>query len=246
MQKKRYNSDRCWCFVSFLNSKDIAPQSQGVISMNKKLKSATKNEIARAYQDNVPAMISNLRFRVYSKQDNIFNDMRTGEVISRNGFNMYVAEKFNKGFEYRIYRSNKDRKARLKERVSNMIIKGNAIFLTLTFNEDFLARETNENTRRRYISRFLKEQCKEYIANVDYGEREDCTHREHYHALVIPKATRIDFKPYCAFFDGSRIYSEKVHISKKSNDSISRYISKLTNHALKQSGQYKRLIYSRS
>lgn len=214
--------------------------------MNKKLKEASKDEIAKAYQNDIPKVISRIRSRVYKEQNNIFSDMRTGEVISRNGFNIHVAEKFNKGFELRIWQSNKDRRNRLRNRIGNMILQGNAIFLTLTFNDTFFERETSEITRRRYIARFLKEQCKEYVANIDYGESEKHTHREHYHALVIPKAKRIDFKPYCAFFDHSRIYSEKVYTSKKSKDSITRYISKLTNHSLKASGQYKRLIYSRS
>lgn len=207
--------------------------------MNKKLKEASKQEIAKAYKDKVPYFIAQVR-QLFPRN---YCDMRTGEVVSHNGFNQYVANKCNKGFEFRIWQSNKQRKFRLKERVSNMIIKGNAIFLTLTFNNDFLQRETTEDTRRRYIRRFLKEQCSEYIANADYG---DINQREHYHALVIPKKARIDFKPYCAFFDGSMIYSEKVQVSEKSNKSISLYISKLTNHALKESGQYKRLIYSRS
>lgn len=214
--------------------------------MNKKIKDATKEEIAKAYYNNVPTLISNIRYRVKSKQDNIFTDMRTGEVISRNGFNYFVAASINKGFEFRVWRSNKGRHDRLRNRVSKMIATKSAIFLTLTFNDKFFDRETSEETRRRYIARFLKEQCISYVANVDYGEKEECTHREHYHAVVIPKGKRIDFKPYCAFFDGSRVFSEKIHTDKKSKDCISRYISKLTNHSLKASGQYKRLIYSRS
>ena len=213
--------------------------------MNKKIKEATKEEIATAYKDKVPLKISNIRYRVYKEQNNIFSDMRTGEVISRNGFNLYIAEKFNKGFEYRIYNSNRSRRLRLETRISRIIRSNKAKFLTLTFNDEFFTRETSEETRRRYISRFLKEQCKEYVANIDYGESEKGTHREHYHAIVIPKANYIDYKPYCAFFDNSRIYSEDIKPSKKSNDNLSLYINKLTNHSLKASGQYKRLIYSR-
>lgn len=214
--------------------------------MNKNIKQASLIEIAQAYKDNVPFVISNIRYRVFTKQNNIFYDMRTGEIISRNGFNIYVAEKFNKGFEYRIYNSNKQRKFRLETRVSRIIRSNNAKFITLTFNDKFLGRDTTPETRRRYIRRFLKEQCSEYVANLDFGESEKHTHREHYHALVVPKHTRIDYKPYCAFFDNSRIYSEDVKVNDKSKTSISLYINKLTNHALKKSGQYKRLIYSRN
>lgn len=209
--------------------------------MNKTIRQATKEEIATAYQNKVPLLIANYRKASLLREINY----DTGETTSLCRFNLSMANRYNLGFEFRIWKSNRDRKNRLKDRVSKIISNGNAIFLTLTFNDSFLSRDTTEQTRRRYVSRFLKEQCKQYVANIDYGEREDCTHREHYHAIVIPKAEKIDFKPYCAFFDGSRIYAEKVLINEKSNISISLYINKLTNHALKTSGKAKRLIYSR-
>lgn len=77
-----------------------------------------------------------------------------------------------------------------------MVGSGNAKFLTLTFNDSFFDRGTSEDTRRKYIRRFLKEQCQEYVANVDYGDKNG---REHFHAIVVPKSTRIDYTPYCDF-----------------------------------------------
>lgn len=209
--------------------------------MNKTIREATNQEIASLYQSNCISLISRLRKQHYHG----FTDMRTGEVLSRCGFTVHRANKLKLGLEYRVWSSNRARKQRLRERIRKMIVKGNCKFLTLTFNDNFLSRETSPETRRRYIARFLKEQCSEYVANIDFGERADKTHREHYHAIVIPKATRIDYAPYCAAFDNSRIYSEDIRVSDKDIDCLSRYINKLTNHSLKASGQYKRLIYSR-
>lgn len=209
--------------------------------MNKKLRQASKEEISKAYQDKVPLMISN--YRKASLERDITEE--TGEINYYCRFNLHMAERYNMGFEYRIWKSNRDRKKRLKERVAKIIKSNKAQFITLTFNDTFLQRSTSEETRRKYIRRFLKEQCSDYIANIDYGESQKGTHREHYHALVIPKAKQIDYSPYCAYFDKSRIYAENVRVNGKSEISISLYINKLTNHSLKASGQYKRLIYSR-
>lgn len=209
--------------------------------MNKRISEASPQEIAEAYKNKVPLLIWN--YRKASIGYNIDYDTGETELFCR--FGLKMAERYNLGFEYRIYDSNKNRKKRLSKRVSDIVRSGKAQFITLTFNDTFFSRSTSEITRRRYISRFLKEQCEQYVANIDYGERQDCTHREHYHALVIPKQERIDYKPYCAFFDKSRIFAEQVRISGKSEISIALYINKLTNHSLKASGKCKRLIYSR-
>lgn len=206
--------------------------------MNKTISQASYDEIAFAYKSKVPLLIYN-----YRKNALVYDiDNDEGEIKTYCRFSLKMAEKYNLGFEFRVWKSNRDRKRRLKERVRKMIATGCAQFLTLTFNNEFFDRETSEETRRRYIRRFLKEQCKCYVANVDYGEKRN---REHYHAVVVPLHERIDYAPYCAFFDGSRIYAETIAINEKSNISISLYINKLTNHALKESGKYKRLIFSR-
>lgn len=207
--------------------------------MNKKLNSATKEEIMQAYQSNVISLIHN-----YRKNSVILDsyDDQTGLLKYVCRFDLGMAEKYNLGFEFRVWNSNKNRKARLRSRIVDMLQSKKAKFLTLTFNDSFFTRGTSEETRRKYIRRFLKEQCERYVANVDYGDKNG---REHYHAIVVPKAERVDFAPYCACFDGSRIDSEDIIVSQKSKDSLARYINKLTNHSLKESGRYKRLIFSR-
>lgn len=212
--------------------------------MNKTIKEATKEEIKEAYINKAPLLIWSKR------QKSVISDIQhlysTGEIEYKRicTFNLKQATKCNLGFEFRVWRSNKERKERIKKRIFSLIETQNAWFLTLTFSPAFLERETSEETRRRYIRRFLKEQCIGYIANVDYGKTND---REHYHAVVVPRGSKVDFKPYCAFFDNSRIDAEKIALvnTEKSRDCLARYINKLTNHALKDSGHSQRLIYSR-
>lgn len=205
--------------------------------MNKRLKEATKEEIKEAYQNNAIGIIAKKR-----KEHNIKSIDDDGVIINESYYGRPQAREENLLFEFRLWSSNKMRKNRLKTRISAMIATGRAIFLTLTFNDKFFERGTSPDTRRRYVSRFLKEQCKVYVANIDFGELNG---REHYHAVVVPKFGGINFQPYCDFFDGSRIHGEPIRPSGKSATSVSLYINKLTNHALKDNGHYKRLIYSR-
>lgn len=212
--------------------------------MNKTLKEATTEEVKDAYINKAPLMIWTKR------QESVITDIQrlysTGEIEYKRicTFRLKQALQCNLGFEFRLWRANKNRKERIKKRIFSLIETQNAYFLTLTFSPAFLERETSEETRRRYIRRFLKEQCIGYVANVDYGKTND---REHYHAVVVPRGSLVDFKPYCDFFDKSRIDAEKISLvnTEKSRDCLARYINKLTNHALKDSGHSQRLIYSR-
>lgn len=127
---------------------------------------------------------------------------------------------------------------RLKMKVADLVFNGDAIFLTLTFNDETLSK-TSVETRRRYVSRFLKTQCKTYVANIDFGEKKG---REHYHAIVCPIGLSIDLKswPYGA------INAKRIHASDIDLTRTTKYITKLTSHAIKDStGHAYRIIYSR-
>ena len=104
----------------------------------------------------------------------------------------------------------------------------------MTFNNEILA-STSEKTRRRYISRFLRSLNAPYVANIDFGKD---FNREHYHAVV--KVPKIDLKLYAYGF----IFAETVHHA-KSLIKLSKYIAKLTNHAIKETTRRNVLLYSR-
>lgn len=132
-------------------------------------------------------------------------------------------------------RALRSRKNRLKHHVEKLFDIGNCIFCTFTFTDSVLD-STSELTRRRYISRTLKKMGDIYIANIDYGEQNE---REHYHAIVV--ADRIDM----TLWNYGWILVRNCYNNNKSIESLSTYITKLTNHGLKKGTKYKHIIYSK-
>lgn len=109
------------------------------------------------------------------------------------------------------------------------------LFLTFKFSDDALF-STNGLTRRRYVSRFLKSSSDFYVANIDFGELHG---REHYHAIA--DCERVDLH----FWDkyGNLDY-QIVHRLDRDCSKLSKYINKITNHAVKSSSGS--AIYSRN
>lgn len=145
------------------------------------------------------------------------------------------------------------RSARVRQKIEYLVMTGNCIFLSLTFRDDVLSR-TSRETRRRYVARFLKSECLCYAANIDFGDdgnirdyiaddgsSKTSTGREHYHALVYcPDGVNLKAWKY------GNIDAERVRTSKKDLEKVSKYVAKLSNHALKVNGGHApRLIYSR-
>lgn len=137
----------------------------------------------------------------------------------------------------RINNSYFKRKSRLKNRVIELLHKGTCIFATLTFTDEVLS-STSIETRRKYVQRYLKSISDYYVANIDYGVDDEFTHREHYHALV--QIDYIDEK-----WDYGFTWFEKVR-SHSNPMKLSKYIAKLTNHAIKDSTKRCCYIYSRN
>lgn len=127
------------------------------------------------------------------------------------------------------------RTIRLKKRIQEAVESGSAYFITITFNNKTLE-NTNEQTRRKYVSRWLKSLSPFYVANIDYGET---TEREHYHAVITSETKPPKSWPY-GFID-----ILKIKTTEKDTIRISKYISKLTNHAIKHTTKGKRIIYSK-
>ena len=146
----------------------------------------------------------------------------------------------------RILHASSERVVRLKKRVRDMIYGKPCLFLTLTFTDDNLQSTTAE-TRRVTVRRFLKSFNVPYIANIDFGKRNG---REHYHALL-----QIDNIDYSLWKFGA-IHGLKVRNEIKVNDlgevteetiiRLSRYIAKLTNHAIKETTKRSAILYSRN
>lgn len=126
------------------------------------------------------------------------------------------------------------RTKRLKDKIENLITKNDCLFLTLTFNDEFLS-TTKSSYRKQCIRRFLKQFNADYIANIDFGKKNG---REHYHAIIS-----VDFIDNKLYKYGAINFK---HILKTSDTiKLAKYISKLTNHAVKESTKRNVIIYSR-
>ena len=123
---------------------------------------------------------------------------------------------------------------RLKKKIATMLESGNCIFLTFTFT-DLVLEKTNADTRRQKVRRFLSAYNCEYVANIDFGKKNG---REHYHALI--QCDKVDYSA----FDYGAVNGERV---RSTNDfvKLAKYISKLTNHAIKDTAKGSRIIYNR-
>ena len=128
------------------------------------------------------------------------------------------------------------RSTRLYHRVESIIKDNGGIFLTLTFSDDTLA-TTSAKTRKAYVQRYLKSLNARYVANIDFGGKKG---REHYHAVVsLPK---VDYKPW---HDYGAIKGEKIAVKDVTPLKLGKYISKLSNHAIKATARCCKVIYSR-
>lgn len=136
----------------------------------------------------------------------------------------------------RINESNYHRVKRLNKRIERYLSMGSCIWLTLTFSPDTLSKTTQE-TRKRYVARFLKSQSDYYVANIDYGKENE---REHYHAVVVG-----DFVDMSKWSYGFAL-TERIKNHKNTPKKLSKYVSKLTNHAIKITTKRSCYIYSRS
>lgn len=136
----------------------------------------------------------------------------------------------------RINNAKFHRVARLRKRITDIFDSPceNVYFLTFTFSDQFL--DSDNFSKRRYVQRFLKTYFYNYVGNVDFGK---INGRVHFHAVAC-----------CDWFDpnlwhfGNLDY-EKVIIRDSSNEKLSKYITKLVNHAIKETTKRNSLIYKR-
>ena len=125
--------------------------------------------------DKVEARISRKIFiaREDKEIEDAFNERA---LFLQDGVREYyeVAEKLNKAKYERV--------KRLKKRIKNMLAC-DCLFLTITWSDKKIdLNNTKRETRRKYVQRFLNDLKTNYVANIDFGEKNG---REHYHALVM-------------------------------------------------------------
>lgn len=191
-------------------------------------------------------------FNRVRKEAHLYGDYTGYNLYKR----IYGVDAFRQSLN--LNRSKWNKTQRVRDRIAEYLLTGKAFFITLTFTDEVLGK-TTEQTRRRYVSRALKDSCVVYVANVDYGTKNQ---REHYHACVVPKPTRlVSWKSHLKNYkdvpdlrqweqDYGFIDIKKVGSTEKDLKRVPRYIAKLSAHAVKRStlqgGQTPRFIYSRN
>lgn len=140
-----------------------------------------------------------------------------------------------------------ERKKRLQRTIESMVNNFDCVFATLTFTDSYLEATTPEN-RRKYISRFLRSFGVPYVANIDFGDNHtytdtkgverQATAREHYHAVIAIGNIPLDKYKF------GHIFVEKV-VKSTNEVKLAKYVSKLSNHAIKETARQSRLLYSR-
>jgi uncharacterized membrane protein len=147
----------------------------------------------------------------------------------------------------KVSKATHNRNTRLYAHIKAMLTLFPCLFLTLTFTDATLEK-CSKDTLRKYVSLYLKSQSKYYVANIDYGKKND---RIHFHAVIV--ADSIDFTPWHKY---GAINAEKIYVSidkkqkvsncvlENNSQRLGRYISKLTNHAIKETAERNQIIYS--
>lgn len=146
-----------------------------------------------------------------------------------------------------LWRSNINRRNRAKDKIKAMFIseqgelKDNVYFVTFTFSNESLER-LSKATRRELVRKALKSVSSQYVANIDYGSKNE---REHYHGICFLE-TQEDIDKLKAIWSRNGFIDIRKVGSHSDTSKVGNYIVKLQNHALKKStGCFERLIYSR-
>lgn len=146
---------------------------------------------------------------------------------------------------YRLSNARCKRVLRLKHRIMDMVIGYDCLFLTLTFNDSAL-KNNSAQSRRDAVRKFLKQFGVPYVANIDFGAKNG---REHYHAIL--RIGEIDYHLWkYGAINGLKIrndfkFDENGEFTSETVEKLSRYVAKLTNHAIKETTKRSVIMYSR-
>lgn len=149
-------------------------------------------------------------------------------IKRKNIINIGLKELEKNNYKYldlkKIIKSYYDKRTRIKKRINKMN-KENIWFITYTINDNNM----NKNHTRK-LKEILKN--KNYIINEDYGKQ---TKRLHYHAIVesIEEPKKWEYG-----------FTKIEKIKNYNTEAITKYITKLTNHTIKNTAT--KIIYSRN
>ena len=217
-----------------------------------------KSEVLKT---DIPKLANQISKAIYANQQLL----STGEIIYSNldidtalELRCFLLERYPNEYAEaeKINTARYKRVGRIRNRIADIIHNSEIVqFVTLTFTDEVLAKTTAE-TRRKYVQRFLTEHNTDYVGNIDFGAKNG---REHYHAVIgcriIPNLWQYGFTSALFVKDGAEL-TKKVpkryeHLSEKeqkykmrqdSEKALSKYIAKLTNHAIKETVKGSRIL----
>lgn len=138
---------------------------------------------------------------------------------------------------YRLQDSYRKKTERLKKRINRLFKNENLFFLTFTFDDKKVVKNgvwLKTNTLRKYVTRWLKEYCTDYVGNIDFGGENG---RLHFHCVVSCKESKVNGNSWNY---GALNFKR---INTKNDKKLALYVNKLCSHALKESTKNQYLIY---
>ena len=191
-------------------------------------------------QENFKRMNTEFK-QFYWKHKSLSIDDESGIIKLRVDYGLKQAKEDGYEIEYREMKAQDKRTYQLRKKIEKICSTGNALFVTFTFNDEMLQRE--EKNLIRLVKKYLKEESRLYIANIDYGGKNG---RFHLHAIVLPKLESLDLKKWRDYAKNSNINVKRVRINDQTSiKKLARYITKLTRHTIKENGKLERVIFSR-
>lgn len=182
--------------------------------------------------------LNNISLSLYNQDLDFICDSISVNLFDRNSIDYWLEDIYKKYGacalmeSYRILNAHYHRLKRLRDRIDS-IISYRSFFLTLTFTDKVLS-NTSSKTRRLYVTRFLKKLSNNYVANIDFGSKKG---REHYHAVIMCNV--IDSK----LWKYGNLDFKLITYEEDSSDKLSKYVSKLVHHAIKETTKKNYLIY---
>ena len=131
--------------------------------------------------------------------------------------------------------------SRIKKRFIYLIARYKYLyFVTFTFDDYYI--NLCDRSRKDLIKSSLYGFSSDikYILNIDFGKN---TERLHYHCIVATNDNG-DLNSFLQNNYPCFSYTEKIRISKEDLKRTSKYINKLSNHAIKDSTKRSRLLYN--
>ena len=133
-----------------------------------------------------------------------------------------------------IIKARKQKQYRLRKRYQSWKDQRYLIhFVTFTFSNEFI--NLKDSVKRKYFTRYMKDKCIDYFANVDFGEKNG---RYHFHICGVFKNTNEFTKTIIDKYghqhynnDWSYGFSD-IQVSDSEN---TEYMDKIVNHAIKDS-----------